>query len=245
MPQISSSDPAQGAHSEAKRGISPSRFIRAVQTIIKGNPILSMISVLLLFLVGWFAEKGLDTLYAQFFPDARQLHAEVLREKISKKTDTIAAQMELLENSIANLDGSDDQAKAFMAEAQSVVQELQSLRPEISQFAEDADMFTARLASAKAVDLSQTGQSSQADFILPLNGGMTLCSDRFTFGVTNTSRSDSVILRLSKAGDNNRRIAAVGESLRLDGEASSVSVSYLGPTDDGNLHRFNFSCVSA
>lgn len=246
MSQIASSETAESAHSDANKRISPGRFIRAVRLVIRRNPILSIISVLLLFLVGWSAEKGLDKLYAQFFPDARQLQAEVLREKISQKTDKIAAQMALLENSITSLDGNDDQAKAFMSEAQSVMQEIQSLRPEISQFAEDADRFTARLASAKAADLSQTGQSTQADFLLPMNGGVTLCPDRFTFGVTETGlRRDEVVLRLSKAGDNKHRSAHSGEGIRLDADTSSVSVSYLGPTDDGNLHRFNFSCASA
>ena len=220
------------------------RFFRGLRGVVQRNPILSRAGLVLLFLLGWFAETVLDTVYNRFFPDAEQLRAQVLRQKIDEKTDTIATQLAAMEASLAKAGSDGAQAEAFVASAEAVMQELRSLRPEISQFAEDADRFTAQLASAKAAELSSTGQSAQADFTIPNGSGMTLCPQRFTMGFNNVSHDETVVVRLSRNGDETDNRISPGQSARLDSGNSAVTVSYLGESTDDSKHRFNFSCLS-
>jgi len=228
---------------KARRRPDLGRFIISLQDIVKRNPILSVLSVLVLFLVGWFAETTLDRAWSRWFPDAEQVRAQALRERIDDKTGKIAASIEQMEASLAKADDDGGRSEAFMSAARSVMEELERLRPEISALADKADRFTRRLADANASELKATGQSPLADFVLPLSGGMTLCPSRFTFAVNRSPTPRHVNMVLSHAGAMERASVIPGESTRLDGPDGAVSVSYLGPVDDAGMHRFNFSCI--
>uniref|UniRef100_UPI003B529664 hypothetical protein n=1 Tax=Roseovarius indicus TaxID=540747 RepID=UPI003B529664 len=224
-----------------KRGINA--FLGGVKALVEANPLLSVLSGIVLFLVGWFGNLGLDTVYRTVFPDQEMIRAQVLREQINAKTDTIGAKLAVMEANLSKVGDDGEEAKAFLAAAETVMRELEGLRPEISQLASDADRYTERLASAKASELASTGQSAQADFILPLNGGMTLCPSRFTFAVTRSNVQGHISMTLSHEGENLGGSFTPGESTRLDGPGGAVSVSYLGPVAGEDLYRFNFACI--
>lgn len=218
-------------------------FLHAVKNLVETNPFLSVLGGILLFLIGWFGELALDTAYRTFFPDQQMVRAQVLREQINTKTDTISQKLSVMEANLSKVGSDGEEAKAFLAAAETVMRELEGLRPEISQLASDADRYTARLASAKASELASTGQSAQADFVLPLNGGMTLCPSRFTFAVTRSSSPRHVYMTLSQEGQSQAGSVIPGQNLRLDGPSESLTVSYLGPQGDTGAHRFNFACT--
>ena len=224
-----------------KRGINA--FLGGVKALVEANPLLSVLSGIVLFLVGWFGNLGLDTVYRTVFPDQEMIRAQVLREQINAKTDTIGAKLAVMEANLSKVGDDGEEAKAFLAAAETVMRELEGLRPEISQLASDADRYTERLASAKASELASTGQSAQADFILPLNGGMTLCPSRFTFAVTRSPTPGHVYMTLSQEGQSQAGSLIPGQNLRLDGPSESLTVSYLGPQGDTGAHRFNFACI--
>ena len=218
-------------------------FLHGVKALVEANPLLSILSGVLLFLVGWFGNLALDNVYRAVFPDQNLIRAQVLREQINSKTDTIGAKLEVMEANLSKVGSDGEEARVFLAAAETVMRELESLRPEISQLANEADRYTARLASAKASELASTGQSAQADFVLPLTGGMTLCPSRFTFGVVRSSSPGHVYMTVSQDGQSNAANVIPGQAVRLNGQGDSVSISYLGPQDDTGLHRFNFSCI--
>jgi len=118
-------------------------------------------------------------------------------------------------------------SEAFMAAARSVMEELEKLRPEITEFADNADRFTKRLSEAKASELAATGQSALADFVLPLGGGITLCPSGFTFAVNRSSRPGHVYMILSygarKRGAHSGRGRARGLKARMGRSASAIS----------------------
>ncbi|MDM8166558.1 MAG: hypothetical protein QUV18_11445 [Roseovarius sp.] len=220
-------------------------FVHRVTSVIEANPFLSVLSGLLLFCLGWFGNLLLDSAYRTFFPDQEMIRAQVLREQINAKTDTIGEKLVVMEANLSKVGSDGEEAKAFLAAAETVMRELEGLRPEISQLASEADRYTERLASAKASELASTGQSAQADFVLPLTGGMTLCPSRFTFAVTRSSSPGHVYMTVSQDGQSNAANVIPGQALRLDGRNDSVSVSYLGPQAASDLHRFNFSCIDS
>lgn len=224
-----------------RRGVNG--FLHAVKSLVEANPLLSILSAVLMFLVGWFGNLGLDTAYRAVFPDQEMIRAQVLREQINTKADTISEKLAVMEANLSKVGSDGEEAKAFLSAAETVMRELEGLRPEISQLASDADRYTARLASAKASELASTGQSAQADFVLPLNGGMTLCPSRFTFAVTRSPTPGHVYMTLSQEGQSQAGSLIPGQNLRLDGPSESLTVSYLGPQGDTGAHRFNFACT--
>ena len=229
----------------ARRGPSLGRFITSVRDLVQRNPILSVLSVVVLFLVGWFAETTLDRVWSKWFPDAEQVRAQALRERIDEKTDAITRKLAAMETTLAEAGDDGVRSEAFMAAARSVMEELEKLRPEITEVADNADRFAQRLSDAKARALAATGQSALADFVLPLSGGMTLCPSRFTFAVNRSSSPGHVYMILSHRGENKGGSFRPGESTRIEGADGAVSVGYLGPAPDGEGHRFNFSCDAA
>ena len=218
-------------------------FVRRVTSVIEANPFLSVLSGLLLFCLGWFGNLLLDSAYRTFFPDQDLIRAQVLREQINAKTDTIGEKLVVMEANLSKVGSDGEEAKAFLAAAETVMRELEGLRPGIAQLASDADRHTERLASAKASELARTGQSAQADFVLPYDGGMTLCPSRFTFAVTRSTIQGHVGMTLSHEGENNGGSFTPGQSIRLDGPDGGVSVGYLGPVPGEELYRFNVACI--
>ncbi|KZY46406.1 hypothetical protein A3731_09510 [Roseovarius sp. HI0049] len=232
-----------GTSSRKPGGRGINGFLHAVKSLVETNPLLSILSGIVLFLVGWFGNLALDTAYRTVFPDQGLIRAQVLREQINAKTDTIGEKLAVMEANLSNVGDDGAEAKAFLAAAETVMRELQGLRPEISQLASDADRYTERLASAKASELASTGQSAQADFVLPYNGSMTLCPSRFTFATTRSNIQNHVGMTLSHEGENNGGSFTPGQSIRLDGPDGAVSVGYLGPVPGEELYRFNFTCI--
>jgi len=208
-------------------------FLSKIRNLTQENPWLSLTTSLAFFVLGWGATLGLDLLHDRIWPDSYQSEAQDLRQKINARTTTIQAYLD-------KLDPAD--TAAFEDTAQAILNELEALTPSVSQFAQQADQFAPKLAEAKTRELRNLGVSAQADFILPLEGGVTLCDSRFSFALTRSTRAGHVYMTLFKEGKQIGENKIAGQGLRLDVADRWVSVSYLGPTADGVLSRFNFSC---
>ncbi|MFY0659164.1 MAG: hypothetical protein JXR15_01640 [Shimia sp.] len=208
-------------------------FLSKIRNLTQENPWLSLTTSLAFFVLGWGATLGLDLVRDKIWPDSYQIEAQELREEINARTTTIEAYLN-------KLDPAD--TAAFEDTAQAILNELEALKPSVSQFAHQADQFAPKLADVKTRELRNLGVSAQADFILPFEGGVTLCDSRFSFALTRSNISGHVYLTLSKDGEQNGANKIAGQTLRLDVADRWVSVSYLGPAADGALSRFNFSC---
>jgi len=224
-PQHSETHPAP----PSKRGF----FIDA-RALIKKNPILSAASGLAMFILGWAGTIALDTFKNYMLPDPYQARAEALRDEIKGRAASI-------ESKLATLKTAD--GEEFQATAAAILSEIEALKPDIAQFATQADRMTARLINAKSTELASTGQSGQADFILPSGGGVTLCPERFTMGFNNVSYNNSVDVRLSRNGKSEEGRITPGQTVRMDSDETALAVSYLGQIPDADAHRFNFTCL--
>lgn len=209
-------------------------FFTDARTLIKENPAPSAASGLAMFVFAWAGTNVLDTVKNIVMPDPYQARAEALRDEIKGRAASIESKLETLKTA----DGEE-----FKATAAAILSEIEALKPDIAQFASEADKMTARLIDAKSTELASTGQSGQADFILPSGGGVTLCPERFTMGFNNVGHDNSVVVRLSRNGEGEEGRITPGQTVRMDSGDTALAVSYLGETADDDTHRFNFTCL--
>ena len=220
------------------------RFAKGIRDLYGKHPLLSGLGTLLLFAVGWSAEAGLDRVLDAWFPSASAVRAQQLREEIDVKTDTISRMLARMEGQVEDLAGDAPAASELRETAEAILRELGDLRPSIAAFSDEAGRLTARFMSAKASELAQGGQSAAADFTIAQDAGVTICPARFTVGTQHSSAPQEIRVTISQSGSSESDSLGAGETVRLDSGAHAAVVDYLGPTADGDLHRFNFACLA-
>lgn len=225
-----------------KRFLNISTFIDNVRRLTSSNPILSAISGVFLFVLAWAGTNFLDFARNQVLGDANKIRAEALSDQIVERTSRIESQLQQLDTA---------SAENFRATTHEILSELNALKPDLAQFAKDADQLSVRLMDEKASALAATGQSAQVDFALPVSGAITLCPQRFVAGLTRTGivnggsdgGAEYAEISLDHQGENLKARLVAGRGARLDVEEAGLVVQYLGPAADESLHRFNFKCL--
>ncbi len=212
-------------------------FLRMLDRLRKEHPVYSTLFALATFILAWSGTKLLDTGYSWLFPDAAALRAENLRVKIDERTSRI-------ESAMAALNGADTEEEVRRLTA-TILDEMAALRPDITRFADDVGSVTDRFVTTKNRDLARVGMSSQEDFVLMKDDGITLCAARFNLGLLdfNTVNRDVGIRLSGPTGESGNGWLDPGESLRLDDNGSAVVVSYLGMISEEGPWRFNFNCL--
>lgn len=198
---------------------------------------------LTLLVGGFVADRVLDMASDSLFPDTAAIRAETLQNTIAGKVQSI----ESLSGKIyAELDGIDGEAAASIErDTKALMLAIDSLRPDILTAQSLSNDAARRFADAKQRDLATAGFSTEADFVVPLGDGATVCPDGYVFG-TSTANSGTSEVLASLSGPHGKHPQvwiAPGEAVEVNTPDGVVRVSLQSFDSNGSgLMGYSVNC---
>lgn len=214
----------------------------AVNSLRKA-PVLALLIGGVLFSITFLIEKVASEVYDRFRPsEVEVLTASLVESSVeieSRLNDVLTLMKEVSE-------GADIDPVVLQQRIDDLLNGIDGIRPVLSEVALLRRDFALASAQQKSRDIELAGFSLEADVILRMNDGVTICPERFNVGISHSGNPNTEAPRVgltSPAGENTFSSGMVGgQSISVDGATLVFVRSEI--VGGERIYGFSFSCPS-
>lgn len=210
---------------------------------LKKAPVLSLLIGGSLYAVTFVLEELGSDLYNKIRPSEVELLTANLVESSAQIEERVNEVLSLMEEARA---GGDIDPDVLQQRIDDLVNEIDGIRPALFEVSELRREFALASVQQKDRDIELSGFSLEADVVIRMNDGFTLCRDRYNFGISHSGNSSTENPRAGLTSPTGENVIdsglSVGDSISVGGATVNYIRSELVAGE--RLYGFSFSCPS-
>ncbi|WP_376872348.1 hypothetical protein [Albirhodobacter sp. R86504] len=227
------------------------QHIKDAANSLKKAPILSLLIAGVMSAVVFLIEQVGSSFYDAYKPDILRSEAEALNDSLLAKSESIDKSVKEITDLIKAIDSGDTMDTALLkGEMEKLLEGINGIKPDLSEVVSmRRDLFLVA-ARQKTHDISVAGMSPNADAVIRMNDGVTICDERYTVAISNSGNPDTTnpyVGLTSPSGEFSRDVnMRIGDSIQIDDDFGRVTVAYMRSEElsGERLYGFNYTCPS-